>query len=90
MNANTLEPNPIWQRLTPWLRWPWEIIPLVLFYGWLYRQTMPPGRFTALLENAQNSCARIPEVSRVVAELARAAESPPGATDTPAREDDDS
>jgi methyl-accepting chemotaxis protein len=31
-------------------------------------------RFTALLENAQRSCARIPEVSRLVADLARAAE----------------
>lgn len=43
-------------------------------------------RFAALLENAQSSCARIPEVSRVVAELARAAESRPGA---PALDDDD-
>ncbi len=46
-------------------------------------------RFTALLENAQNSWARIPDVSRVVAELARAAESSPGATDARSPEDDD-
>jgi hypothetical protein len=25
------------------LRRPWELIPLLLFFGWLYRQTMPPG-----------------------------------------------
>jgi len=31
-------------------------------------------RFAALLENAQRSCTRIPEVSRVVSDLARAAE----------------
>jgi len=31
-------------------------------------------RFAALLENAQRSCARIPEVSRLVTDLARAAD----------------
>ena len=36
-------------------------------------------RFAALLENAQKSCERIPEVSRVVADLARAAEAAHGA-----------
>ena len=35
-------------------------------------------RFAALLDNAQKSCQRIPEVTRVVAELAQAAESARG------------
>lgn len=31
------------QRLTHALNWPWELIPLLLGFGWLYSLTMPPG-----------------------------------------------
>ncbi|MDX1522155.1 MAG: DUF2723 domain-containing protein, partial [Anaerolineae bacterium] len=38
-----IDSSSIWQRLAPLLHWPWELIGLVVLYGWLYRQTMPPG-----------------------------------------------
>jgi hypothetical protein len=39
-----------WQRWQPLLHWPWELIPLVFFFAWLYRQTMPPGISSWIVE----------------------------------------
>ncbi|MEM7343108.1 MAG: DUF2723 domain-containing protein [Chloroflexota bacterium] len=35
--------RPFSQRLVALIPWPWELIPLVVGFVWLYRQTMPPG-----------------------------------------------
>ena len=43
-------PKPIWQRLEPLLAWPWILLPLLVGFGWLYRQTMPPGMSSWIVE----------------------------------------
>lgn len=40
----------IGMRLAELLTWPWELIPLLLTFGWLYRRTMPPGISSWLVE----------------------------------------
>jgi 4-amino-4-deoxy-L-arabinose transferase-like glycosyltransferase len=39
-----------WQRLLLLLYWPWELIPLLGTFAWLYRQTMPPGMCSWIIE----------------------------------------
>lgn len=39
-----------WPRLTALLFWPWELICLLGLFGWLYRQTMPPGISSWIIE----------------------------------------
>jgi hypothetical protein len=39
-----------WQRLLLLLYWPWELIPLLGAFAWLYRQTMPPGMSSWIIE----------------------------------------
>ncbi|MBI1880605.1 MAG: hypothetical protein HYR94_20700, partial [Chloroflexi bacterium] len=39
-----------WQRLLLLLYWPWELIPLLGVFAWLYRQTMPPGISSWIIE----------------------------------------
>lgn len=40
----------IWVRLLGLVHWPWELIPLLLTLGWLYRRTIPPGMSSWLIE----------------------------------------
>ena len=40
----------LWQRVSSVCRWPWELIPLVAVFAWLYRQTMPPGISSWIVE----------------------------------------
>ncbi len=51
--------NPIWRRLTPLLRWPWELIPLLALYAWLYWQTMPPGISSWIVEGWDSAMLQI-------------------------------
>jgi hypothetical protein len=49
----------IWQRLAPFLPWPWELVPLLAIFGWLYRQTMPPGISSWLVEGWNSAVLQI-------------------------------
>ncbi len=49
----------IWQRLLPLLDWPWELIPLLAFFAWLYRQTMPPGISSWIVEGWDSAMLQI-------------------------------
>jgi 4-amino-4-deoxy-L-arabinose transferase-like glycosyltransferase len=51
-SAQSAQPSSasIWTRIKPLLRWPWELIPLIALFGWLYRQTMPPGVSSWIVE----------------------------------------
>jgi hypothetical protein len=40
----------IWVRLLGLVHWPWELIPMLLTLGWLYRRTIPPGISSWLVE----------------------------------------
>jgi len=42
-NPTTTNTRPIWSRLSKLAPWPWELIPLLAIFAWLYRHTMPPG-----------------------------------------------
>ena len=46
-------------RLNSLLRWPWELIPLLLFFGSLYRQTMPPGISSWIVEGWDSAVLQI-------------------------------
>lgn len=48
-----------WQRLFLWLYWPWELLPLVAIYAWLYRQTMPPGMSSWIVEGWDSAVLQI-------------------------------
>jgi hypothetical protein len=41
------------------LRWPWELIPLLLLFGWLYRKTMPPGISSWIVEGWDSAVLQI-------------------------------
>ena len=47
------------QRIKNPLRWPWELIALVGFFGWLYLQTMPPGISSWLVEGWDSAVLQI-------------------------------
>jgi hypothetical protein len=49
----------IWPRLVPLLDWPWELIPLLAIFGWLYRQTMPPGISSWIVEGWDSAVMQI-------------------------------
>lgn len=40
----------LWQQIWMLLPWPWELIPLLGIYLWAYRQTMPPGISSWIVE----------------------------------------
>jgi hypothetical protein len=48
-----------WLRLKPLLKWPWELIPLLALFGWLYRQTMPPGISSWIVEGWDSAALQI-------------------------------
>ena len=52
-------PISIWTRLAFLLTWPWELIPLLLLFGWLYRQTMPPGISSWIVEGWDSAVLQI-------------------------------
>ena len=49
----------LWQRLAPLFPWPWELIPLLAIFGWLYRQTMPPGISSWMIEGWNSAVLQI-------------------------------
>jgi hypothetical protein len=49
----------LWQRFAPLLSWPWELIPLLAIFGWLYRQTMPPGISSWIIEGWNSAVLQI-------------------------------
>lgn len=57
--ARTTDSRLSWQRLFTLLNWPWELLPLLLGFGWLYRQTMPPGMSSWLIEGWDSAVLQI-------------------------------
>jgi len=47
------------QRFFLLLHHPWELIPLLFFWGWLYRQTMPPGISSWIVEGWDSAVLQI-------------------------------
>lgn len=47
---DSVQPTSIWKRLLPLLNWPWELAILLGVLAWLYRQTMPPGISSWIVE----------------------------------------
>ncbi|MCB0153847.1 MAG: DUF2723 domain-containing protein, partial [Anaerolineae bacterium] len=48
---NNLRPSTFtWPRLTTLLYWPWDLVLLLILFGRLYQQTMPPGISSWLIE----------------------------------------
>jgi hypothetical protein len=56
---NSAKPISIWRRLAFLLAWPWELIPLLALFGWLYRQTMPPGISSWIIEGWDSAMLQI-------------------------------
>jgi hypothetical protein len=50
IRTTTLTSALSWKRYSALLYWPWELILLLAVSGWLYRQTMPPGISSWLIE----------------------------------------
>ena len=48
-----------WDRLKFLLYWPWELIPLLIVFAWLYRQTMPPGISSWIVEGWDSAVLQI-------------------------------
>jgi hypothetical protein len=48
-----------WQRLLLLLYWPWELIPLLVTLAWLYRETMPPGISSWIIEGWDSAVLQI-------------------------------
>ncbi|HXV41582.1 MAG TPA: DUF2723 domain-containing protein, partial [Anaerolineae bacterium] len=48
-----------WQRLLFLFYWPWELIPLLVTCAWLYRQTMPPGISSWIIEGWDSAVLQI-------------------------------
>ncbi len=61
MVTQTQATKPIlsWQRLLLLLCWPWELVPLLVTCAWLYRQTMPPGISSWLIEGWDSAVLQI-------------------------------
>ncbi len=49
----------IWPRLRPLLYWPWELIPLLALFTWLYGQTRPPGISSWIVEGWDSAVLQI-------------------------------
>ena len=49
----------IGKRLTPLLHWPWELIILLVLFARLYRQTMPPGISSWIVEGWDSAVLQI-------------------------------
>lgn len=47
------------QRLLLLLSWPWELIPLLGIFAWLYWQTMPPGMSSWIIEGWDSAVLQI-------------------------------
>ena len=47
---DSAQPTSISKRLLPLLGWPWELAILLGVLAWLYRQTMPPGISSWIVE----------------------------------------
>jgi hypothetical protein len=60
-SSQSVEPRPlsIQARIEPLLDWPWELIPLTVLFGWLYRQTMPPGVSSWIVEGWDSAALQI-------------------------------
>jgi hypothetical protein len=56
---DTPQPKSIWQQFEPILRWPWELLLLAAFFGWLYTATMPPGMSSWLIEGWDSAVLQI-------------------------------
>jgi hypothetical protein len=53
MAVTRVQPAPSilsWQRLFLLFYWPWELLPLLAAFAWVYRQTMPPGMSSWMVE----------------------------------------
>lgn len=48
-----------WQRFRTPLQWPWELLPLLGLFGWLYTQTMPPGISSWIIEGWDSAVLQI-------------------------------
>lgn len=48
--ATSAQSVSIWSRLSPLFEWPWELVPLLAIFIRLYRQTMPPGISSWIVE----------------------------------------
>jgi hypothetical protein len=53
------QPKSILQQLDPILHWPWGLMVLVAFFGWLYTATMPPGISSWLIEGWDSAVLQI-------------------------------
>ncbi len=49
-DQNSKDPSTIRQKLAALAPWPWELIPLLTTFAWLYRRTMPPGISSWIIE----------------------------------------
>ncbi len=49
----------IWQRMLSLWRWPWELIPLLALFAWLYSHTMPPGISSWIVEGWDSAVLQI-------------------------------
>ncbi|MBN1992285.1 MAG: DUF2723 domain-containing protein [Anaerolineae bacterium] len=56
--ANSV-PSASWRRLGRLLAWPWELVLLLLVFGWLYRQTLPPGISSWMIEGWDSAMLQI-------------------------------
>lgn len=57
--ARTAKSTLSWQRLLLLLSWPWELIPLLGTFAWLYWQTMPPGISSWIIEGWDSAVLQI-------------------------------
>ena len=57
--TDSVQPTSIWKRLSPLLPWPWELFFLLGLFAWLYRQTMPPGLSSWLIEGWDSAVLQI-------------------------------
>ena len=57
--TDPVQPASIWKRLAPLFYWPWELLFLLGLFAWLYRQTMPPGLSSWLIEGWDSAVLQI-------------------------------
>lgn len=57
--ASSVRPSSRWHRFLPLLEWPWELIPLLMLYLSAYRQTMPPGVSSWIIEGWDSAMLQI-------------------------------
>ena len=56
---DSAQPTPLSKQLLPLLKWPWELVILLGLLAWLYRQTMPPGISSWIIEGWDSAVLQI-------------------------------